>query len=203
MATLGLNYFDVVFAILLLWSAYRGITKGFLVMAASLAALVLGVWGAIRFSDLTAGLLIENLGLESRYTALIAFAITFTVIVIGVHLLARAMDKLVKAVALGFLNRLAGLAFAVLRTAFVISIILVILNSIDRRAPFIPEEHKDNSLLYKPLSRLAPAIFPYLNFEDMKSRMDKSRPLEYETRTSIPGKTDGLLSSGSYRSPVL
>ena len=54
MNEMGLNYFDVMAMILLLWSAYRGITKGFLIMAASLAALVLGVWGAIRFSDLTA-----------------------------------------------------------------------------------------------------------------------------------------------------
>ena len=44
MEKLGLNYFDLVFAILLLWSAYRGITKGFIVMAASLAALILGQW---------------------------------------------------------------------------------------------------------------------------------------------------------------
>lgn len=176
-----MNYFDLIFAILLLWSAYQGITKGFLIMAASLAALVLGVWGAIRFSDLTAGLLIEHLNLTSRYTALIAFAVTFTGIVIAVHLLARGLDKLVKAVALGFVNRLAGLAFAVLRTAFIISIVLVILNSIDRRAPFIPEEHKGNSLLYNPLSKLAPAIFPYLNFEGIKERIPQPGPPEMET----------------------
>jgi membrane protein required for colicin V production len=181
MKAIGLNYFDIIFAILLLWSAYRGITKGFLIMAASLVALVLGVWGAIRFSDLTATLLIENLDLQSKYTALIAFAITFIAIVIGVHLLARALDKLVKAVALGFANKLAGLVFAVLKTAFLISIVLVILNSIDRRAPFIPQEHKENSLLYSPLSKLAPAIFPYLNFEDIKSRINRPGSTEIET----------------------
>jgi membrane protein required for colicin V production len=181
MQVMGLNYFDVVIAILLLWSSYRGFTKGFLVMAASLAALILGVWGAIRFSDLTAGLLIDNFDLQSKYIALIAFALTFIAIVIGIHLLARAMDKLVKAVALGFVNRLAGLAFAVVRTAFLVSIVLVILNSIDQRVPFIPEEHKEQSLLYKPLSRLAPAIFPYLNFEDLKGRFREPGPSEIET----------------------
>jgi membrane protein required for colicin V production len=181
MQNIGLNYFDAVFLILLLWSAYRGITKGFLIMAASLAALVLGIWGAIRFSDLTAGILIGSLGLQGKYTAIIAFALTFIGIVILVHLLARAMDKLVKAVALGFANRLAGLLFAVLRTALLLSIILVILNSIDRRAPFIPEEHKENSLLYQPLSRLAPSIFPYLNFGEIRERINERAPREIET----------------------
>ena len=75
MNEMGLNYFDVMAMILLLWSAYRGITKGFLIMAASLAALVLGVWGAIRFSDITATLLIENFDMQGRYTALVAFGL--------------------------------------------------------------------------------------------------------------------------------
>jgi membrane protein required for colicin V production len=181
MKELGINYFDLVIAILLLWSAYKGFSKGFLIMAASLAALVFGVWGAIRFSDLTAGFLIQHLNLQGKYTALIAFAITFIGIVIGVHLIARALDKLVKAVALGIVNRIAGLAFAVLRTAFLVSIILVILNSIDQRAPFIPEDHKQNSLLYQPLSRFAPSIFPYLNFEDIKGRIHSPQIQEIET----------------------
>lgn len=178
---MSVNYFDFIIAIFLLWSAYRGITKGFLIMAASLAALVLGVWGAIRFSHLTAALLISYLSMQTQYLALISFALTFIIIVILVHLLSRALDKLVKAVALGFVNRLAGLLFGMLKTAFLISIFLVLLNGIDRRVPFIPEEHKENSLLYKPLSRLAPAIFPFLKFEEIRERFPESGPREIET----------------------
>ena len=181
MEGLGVNYFDFIIAIFLLWSAYRGLTKGFLIMAASLAALVFGVWGAIRFSHLTAALLISSFNMQTQYLALISFALTFIIIVFLVHLLSRALDKLVKAVALGFVNRLAGLIFGMLKTAFLISIFLVLLNGIDRRVPFIPEEHKENSLLYRPLSRLAPAIFPFLNFEDIRERFPESRPVEIET----------------------
>ena len=180
MRNLDLNYFDVFIIIFLLWSAYRGITKGFLIMAASLAALVLGVWGAIRFSDLTAAFLVQQFEWNTKYLTLIAFALTFIGIVILVHIFARAMDKLVKAVALGFINRLAGLLFGVLKTALIISIVLVIINSINRRVPFIPEEHKKNSLLYQPLSKLAPAIFPFLNFEDVKERFKLDGNAEVE-----------------------
>ncbi len=180
MEDFNLNYFDFVITIFLLWSAYRGITKGFMIMAASLAALVLGVWGAIRFSDLTAAFLVQQFEWSTKYLALTAFAVTFIGIVLLVHLLARAMDKLVKAVALGFINRLAGLLFGVLKTAFIISIVLVIINSIEQRLPFIPEKHKENSLLYQPLSKLAPAIFPYLNFEDLKERFKQGDNAEVE-----------------------
>ena len=181
MEGLGVNYFDFIIAIFLLWSAYRGITKGFLIMAASLAALVLGVWGAIRFSHLTAALMISFFSMETKYLALISFALTFVIIVILVHLLSRALDKLVKAVALGLVNRLAGLLFGLLKTAFLISIFLVILNGIDNRVPFIPEEHKENSLLYQPLSRLAPAIFPFLNFEVIRDRIPEPASRQIET----------------------
>jgi membrane protein required for colicin V production len=180
MEGLSVNYFDFIIAIFLLWSAYRGLTKGFLIMAASLAALVLGVWGAIRFSHLTAALLISYFGLQTQYLGLIAFALTFVLIVVLVHLLSRALDKLVRAVALGFANRLAGLLFGMLKTAFLISIFLVILNGIDNRIPFIPEAHKDDSLLYRPLSRLAPAIFPFLNFEGIRDRAPESAPRRIE-----------------------
>ena len=181
MEGLGVNYFDFIIAIFLLWSAYRGITKGFLIMAASLAALVLGVWGAIRFSHLTAALMISFFSMETKYLALISFALTFVIIVILVHLLSRALDKLVKAVSLGLVNRLAGLLFGLLKTAFLISIFLVILNGIDNRVPFIPEEHKENSLLYQPLSRLATAIFPFLNFEVIRDRIPEPASRQIET----------------------
>lgn len=181
MEGLSINYFDFIIAILLLWSAYRGITKGFLIMAASLLALILGVWGAIRFSHLTAALLISYFGMQTRYLALISFALTFVIIVILVHMLSRALDKLVKAVALGLVNRLAGLLFGMLKTAFLISIFLVILNGINSRVPFIPEEHKENSLLYHPLSKLAPAIFPFLNFGEIRDRIPKPASRQIET----------------------
>jgi membrane protein required for colicin V production len=97
-----------------------------------------------------------------------------------VHFLARALEKLLKAAALGIVNRIAGVLFAVLRTAFLLSVILVVLNTIDRRAPFIPDEHKENSLLYRPLSSLAPAIFPYLDFDGVRKRIPRSEAPEIE-----------------------
>jgi len=175
-----MNYFDAIFAIIFLWSIYRGLTRGFVIMAATLAALLLGIWGAVHFSSITSDLLYRYLNLQTQYLSLISFALTFILIVIAVHLLARAIDKLLKAVALGFLNRLAGMLFGIIKTAFIISIILVVINNIDKRVPFIPEEHKAGSLLYQPLSKLAPAIFPFLNFNQIREKIEDIDAKEYE-----------------------
>ena len=149
-------------------------------MASTLAALLFGIWGAVHFSDITSDLLYRHLNLQTQYLSLISFALTFILIVIAVHILARAIDKLLKAVALGFLNRLAGMLFGILKTALIISIILVLVNNIDKRVPFIPEEHKEGSLLYEPLSKLAPAIFPFLNFNQIRERIENIEEKEYE-----------------------
>lgn len=175
-----MNYFDAIFAIVFIWSIYRGLTKGFVIMVATLAALLLGIWGAVHFSSITSDLLYRYLHLQTQYLSLISFALTFILIVIAVHLLARVIDKLLKAVALGFVNRLAGMVFGILKTALIISIILVVVNNIDKRVPFIPEEHKQGSLLYEPLSRLAPAIFPFLNFNQIRERIEDIEKKEYE-----------------------
>jgi membrane protein required for colicin V production len=166
-----MNYFDIIFIIVFIWSAYRGITRGFVVMAASLAALIVGIWGAIRFSSFTYNVLSQNFELKTQYLSLVAFAITFILIVILIHLFARLIEKLLEAVSLNFLNRIAGLLFGIIKTAFILSVILVVINTIDKKLPIIPEEHKKNSLLYEPLSKLAPAIFPYLRFEHIREKL--------------------------------
>lgn len=166
-----MNYFDIIFIIVFIWSGYRGITRGFIVMAASLAALIVGIWGAVRFSSFTYNVLSQNFELKTQYLSLVAFALTFILIVVLIHLFARLIERLLKAVSLNFLNRIAGLLFGLIKTAFILSVILVVVNTIDKKLPIIPEEHKQNSLLYEPLSKLVPAIFPYLKFEHIREKL--------------------------------
>jgi len=159
-----MNYIDLILAIPLLWAVYRGFTKGFVLQLATLAALLLGIFGGIRFSGYTADILVSRFDMDPGKTDILAFAITFIVIVVVVHLVARLLDKLIGAIALGFVNRIFGVLFALLKIAFILSILLVIVNSIDSRVHFLPQEEVNNSLLYKPIAGFAPMIFPYLKF---------------------------------------
>lgn len=168
-----MNYIDLILLIFLLWSVYRGFKNGLIIEVASLIALILGIFGAIKFSYMTSDFLVEKFEMTTKYLPLISFAITFVLIVIVVHLLAKVLDKLVKAIALGFINRLFGIVFGVIKTAFILSIVLVILNTIDRKTHFLPEDKIEESLLYKPISAFAPLIFRDLNFESIKGFREK------------------------------
>jgi membrane protein required for colicin V production len=168
-----MSWIDIVLLIILLWSAYQGFTKGFIITVASLVALIIGIFGSIKFSGFTATVLSEKLEMNPESLNLIAFAITFILIVIATHLVARLADKLVKAVALGFANRIAGVLFNLLKTALIISIVLVILERIDEKASFIPRSETEKSALYKPLHSFAPLIFPYLRsgYDKIKEKL--------------------------------
>jgi len=137
-------------------------------MIASLLALVLGILGAMKLRYMFASLLDSVFTINPDHINVIAFAVAFVSIVIGVHLVAFFVDKLIRAVALNFVNRLLGMAFGVVITAFVISMILWPVNQVNAERQIIKPKHIEGSLLYKPLSSFAPAVFPYLKKQEWK-----------------------------------
>lgn len=159
---------DIILVGLLILGAVRGFTKGLIAQLFSLAALLLGVWGAIRFSDYTATFLIEKFHLSNQYIALIAFAITFTLIVIAVHFLGKLIEGFFDLTVLGIVNKVSGLVFGFIKYAFILSILIVIAEKVNVRMNFYSKETKEKSYVYEPLSKLAPSVFPYLHFESIR-----------------------------------
>jgi membrane protein required for colicin V production len=170
-----MNILDIIFLVPLLFALYRGFKNGIIHMAASLAALVLGIFLAIKLRPLFASLLDSVFDIAPQNMNVIAFSVAFVTIVIVVHLVAIFFEKLVKAVALNFINRLLGMGFGLLVTAFVISMILWPLNKVNEEKQIIKPERIEGSFLYKPLSEFAPAVFPYLKKEEWKEFIPKKR----------------------------
>ncbi len=163
-----MNYIDIILLILLAWGLISGLKNGLVHEVASLAALILGIFGAIHFSDFTSDLLIEHFELSGRYLPIISFAITFIAIVVAVHFLAGILDKLIKAIALGFINRIFGALFGILKTAFILSILIFLLNSLNKKAHFLPEEKMEGSILYKPVAGFFPFLFHKVDLKTLK-----------------------------------
>ena len=171
-----MNYIDIVLGILLILSAIGGFRKGLIVELASLAALILGIWGAIKFSYVTSEFLVENFDWKWDHLNIVSFIITFIVIVILVHIVGNVVNKLVETVMLGFVNKLAGLVFGILKGALILSIILVVFDKINDDVEILSEETKAESRIYEPLRNLAPSIFPFIDFWDEESKSEKNEP---------------------------
>lgn len=165
-----MNYFDIVVGLILAFALFKGFKNGLIIELASLAALVLGLLGAIKFSDITAHFLSQYI--QSDYIGLMAFIATFILIVIGVHLVAKVVDKLVSAIALGPVNRILGALFSLLKYAFILSVLVAVINGFDRDSRLLSKEMKEKSFLYSPISSIAPTVFPYLHFDTVKEKFE-------------------------------
>jgi membrane protein required for colicin V production len=159
-----MNYIDIILLILLIISAFNGFSKGFVEELAGLVALILGIWAALHFSGFVAQLITDVFNFESRFLPVIAFLVTFVVVLILVSIIGSMVNNLVKAVNLGFINRLAGFVFGVVKGALVLSIFLVVFNKIDEDVHILPDESKNGSRLYEPVRNFAPSVFPFLDF---------------------------------------
>jgi membrane protein required for colicin V production len=157
-----MNWIDLGIVVILILAMVSGFINGLIREVASLAALILGIWGAIKFSSFTAGKLYDYFDMSGHYVGIIAFLITFGIIVIIIHFVGIIASKIADAAALGFINRLLGIVFGFFKTILIMSVFFVVLNAIDARRPFLPKETIEQSIFFNPISDIAPAIFPII-----------------------------------------
>ena len=157
-----MSIIDIVLGALLLFGLIRGAIKGLFVEISSLCALVLGVFGAIHFSYFVSDLLESKVDWDEKTMNIIAFATTFVIIVLAISLAGKALTKLADFAALGMLNKLLGSVFGALKIGFILSVLLIVFNKLNKTLPFMEEDQLEESILYKPVKSLAPMIFPTL-----------------------------------------
>ena len=160
-----MNYVDIILLVPIIWFVYQGFRKGFVIELASLVALVLGIYAALYFSDYAAEFLIGHFNMGSKYVPVVSFIITFIVIVFIVYSIGKLLEKLIDLVALGFLNKLAGGIFGLLKGVVLISVVLMIINQFSDH--FISEEKKERSMLYEPIEGVAPMLWESIRDWDL------------------------------------
>lgn len=157
-----MSIIDIVLAALLLFGFIRGLFKGLFVEIASLVALILGIYGAIHFSYFAADLLESKVDWSEKTINIVAFAVTFVIIVLAISLAGKALTKLADFAALGLLNKLLGGVFGALKIGLILSILLIVFSKLNNTLPFMEKEDLEESILYEPVKSLAPMIFPNL-----------------------------------------
>ncbi len=155
-----MNILDIVLGALILFGLVRGLMKGLFVEVASIVALILGIYGAIHFSDFIAEFLESRVEWDEQYINIAAFAITFIIIVIAIAMAGKALTKLANFAALGVLNKLLGGVFGALKIGLILSVILIVFDKMNSTIPLVEEHEIKESILYSPVKSIAPLIFP-------------------------------------------
>jgi membrane protein required for colicin V production len=157
-----MNLLDLLLILPVTYGAWVGFKKGFVIEIATLLALILGVWGAITFSDYVGRSLSENTSIDGRYVSMTAFTITFLGIAIGVYFLGKLIEKSINLVAMKPINKIAGLSFGAVKWLFAISVLLVIVEAFDSNSSFVSADSKGNSMLYEPVKTVSLTSIPAL-----------------------------------------
>ena len=153
---------DIALGLPLLWAAIRGIRKGFILEVTGLAALFLGAYAALYFSDFAAAWLDERFAIGHAYLGITAFALTFVTVAIGVHLLGRVVEKMVDITALKPLDRLGGLAFATGRAWLFWSVVVLLVQG-TLGTDWLPEAWRADSHLWPALDDTARFLLPLID----------------------------------------
>ncbi len=151
---------------ILLFMAYfgfRGFQRGLVDEVGRLVGLVLAIILANRFSTLVAG----QIGLESelgRQAA--AFIGIFIVTLIAMGFITKAVRTLVELVLLGWLDRLGGVLFGVLKSIVVLGVIIYVVESFQVAEGFVTRL-EEQSFVYRHVTTVKNGLFKILTLDSM------------------------------------
>ncbi|SDS56383.1 membrane protein required for colicin V production [Polaribacter sp. KT25b] len=173
-----MNIFDIIIVALLLFAFVRGIMKGFFAEVASLVAIIAGVFVAIHYAHHMEYYLVNSSAINwsDETNRIVSFAVTFLFVVILVIFIGKILTKIADITALGMLNKLLGGIFGGLKIALILSVIFTFFGSVNNTIPFVEKETLDESVMYNPVKKIAPALFPSIikEGEEGESKIDFS-----------------------------
>ena len=167
-----MGFLDIIVCALLVFAFYKGVVNGLFVELASLISLVLGIYFAVKFSSFVKELLMGFVKWNPNSIQIVAFVLTFIVVVIGINLLGKFLTGIANFAFLGWLNKLGGGFFRVLKTVLIVSIVFSVFEKINYNNYLAKKETLDNYIFFNPIQKIAGYVFPSIKkgYEEMKKK---------------------------------
>jgi membrane protein required for colicin V production len=163
-----MNILDYIILVPLLYLTIKGIIRGIIREIASLAGIILGIWlGMIYQEDLSA--VLRDYLPDNRFIPILSIALIFILMVILANIAGWGLKSIFRKLFLGWIDRVMGGVFAVVKTIFIAYFVLVILTFyMPRNAPLISESVRAPWLL-KSAQRIIGVVSPddYINWKKM------------------------------------
>lgn len=175
-----MHFIDIVFAALLGLALYKGIKNGLFVELASLIALIAGIFMALKFSGFAKSILEHTVSWNPKYIEITAFALTLIAVVTGIHLSAKLLTKITDFAFLGWINKLAGAIFSMLKTILALSIVILIFEKINVNNMVTSQEKLDESMFYNPIKKVSEFVFPKIEewYDEFKNSEGSEQDLD-------------------------
>lgn len=115
---------DILFAIAICFAVWHGWQRGLVLGVFSLVAIIIGLAAAMKLSIFVADYLGKSINISKEWLPFISFLAVFIVVVLLIRLGAKAIEKSLQVIALGWVNKLGGIVFYSVIYMLTLSVIL-------------------------------------------------------------------------------
>lgn len=149
---------DIVIVLLLIITAFRSFSKGFVMQLAGLVALVGGILAAYFCWKMAYLLLQQWLEIDHYVLKTIAVVVTTSLVMVVILLLGKLLSKAIHITPLGLIDSLIGMIFGVGQMVLIISFAIFALLYINPDMWFLQEEYLSHSYLLPYIKPIAPTL---------------------------------------------
>ena len=146
---------DIILLLIIIVGAVQGFRSGFVVELFSLLGVFLGILGGFKLMGVAMVMMAGRFNINEKVLPYAAFAVVFVVIVIIVGLLGRMIKESVRQTVLGGADQFVGAVLGVIRTAFMLSVVMWIADALHFKAL---DNWAEDSMFYPTLARFAPKL---------------------------------------------
>ena len=170
-----MSIIDIILLIPLAYGLIRGLFRGFFKEIASVVGIVLGMWAARAFAPALADWFATLCDYAQTVLLPAAYLVIFLAVAVVLRVLAFCLEKLFSFAALGWLNKLAGAAFGLLKMWLILGVCVLCFDTMNAHVRMVEQSTIDESVLYEPTKMSIDRCLPFLLPETLMQQMDNAR----------------------------
>jgi membrane protein required for colicin V production len=155
-----MNMLDLIILLPLIYGAYKGYKRGFIMSLFMLLAVIVGLYAAFHFTDVIVDYGKEHFKWSSKYISPITFLSLFLVVGAGVYFGGKVLESVIKLAKLSVLNSLAGALLGLLQWIYFVGSLLLMLISFDQKEKIISKETKQHSYVLPVITAVLHGSIP-------------------------------------------
>lgn len=138
---------DILLILPLIYGAWKGFQKGFIMELFTILALFVGLYAAFNFSDRFSKYMEFGKSTHS-YMPAISFIVLFLLVGAMVYFGGKTLEQILKIVQLSTFNKIVGAILGIIKWLYLTACILVFLVSFDKEEKIIKRSNKEKSFMY-------------------------------------------------------
>lgn len=164
---------DILYALAICFAIWHGWQRGLILGVFSLVAIIIGLAAAMKLSTAVAGWIGKSVNVSQEWLPFISFILVFILVVLLIRLAAKAIEKSVQTVLLGWANKLGGIVFY----AAVYTLVFSVLLFYAEQMKFLQPETVQQSVTYKYVQPWGPKVIDGFGdvipfFKDMFEKLE-------------------------------